>query len=150
MRNLKPLLPAIFGAILLLCGCQSFRMQDYVSPRITGVVLDAETGDPVPNVTVRKVSGDQSLQPESPPKGGEQMLSGDQVQTDKDGRFAMAARKDVLTFSSGSAFAVRLQFQHSRYESFRTNYSGKGITVAGPKRPPELNTGEILLRRLAP
>jgi len=150
MMNSKHLFLTTFVGVIILCGCQSFRLQDYVSPRITGVVLDAETRDPVPNVTVRKVSGDQPSRTDSPPKGGEQLLSGDQVQTDKEGQFEMVARKDVLTFSSGSAFAVRLQFQHSHYDIFRTNYSGKSITDGGPKRPPELNAGEILLRRQVP
>ena len=147
MKQHQRIIPAMVSLIALHCGCHSFHVQDYVSPRVTGRVLDAETRSPVPNVTVQKVTGDQSAQSGFPPKGGEQMLASGQVHTDKDGLFEMAAEKDVLTFSGG-VYLVRLQFQHSNYETLRTNYSGKHITDAGPKSPPELNAGEILMKRL--
>jgi hypothetical protein len=148
MKKLKSILIAALLLPVLPMGCHSFRVQDYVSPRITGRVLDADSRAPVPNVIVRRFYSDRNGPSTFPPKGGERMLERDEVRTDPNGQFKMADEKNALTFGGGSAYSVRLLFQHSRYESVRTNYFGASITEAGPNRPPELNAGEIFLQRL--
>ena len=134
------------GAILVLSGCGTFKVQDYVSAQVSGRVLDTSTRQPIENVTVRRIPWNAGQESEIPSKGGAMLLNQDAVRTREDGTFKLSATKDVLTFSSGGSYGARLMLQHSGYETLRTNFPGTGVIWENPKQPPKLDAGDIYLR----
>jgi hypothetical protein len=138
-----PILLAITG--LLLTGCSSFQVQEYVSPETSGRVLDAATRQPIEHAVIRRGSSDNDNSSALSEKGGQQMLAQDQTRSNKDGLFRLNAQKDVLTFGGG-AYGAGLTFLHSDYETLRTNFPAKLIVRLNPKGPPRLDTGDIFLQ----
>ena len=141
----RPLLLCLVA--LAMAGCQSIPFSPFVSPRVTGRVLQADNRQPLAGVTVK--SGAQAMSSRStlPPKGGELLMAGVPVRTDGDGRFTLETERALTPFRGSQWFSVQLLFERGGYESFRTNYSRLSVTTNGPAGEPLLNAGEILMLR---
>jgi hypothetical protein len=118
----------------------------FISPRVTGRVLMADTGQPLADVNVK--SGAQARGYSSslmPPKGGELLMARAPVRTDRDGRFELETERVLTPFRGSGWFSVQLLFEHSGYERFRTNYSTLNVRTNSPTGEPLLDVGDILL-----
>ena len=62
-------------ATLALAGCQSHPFSVAVSPRLTGRVLAADTGQPLADVKVSNLDRPDDLNRTVPPKGGQRLLA---------------------------------------------------------------------------
>lgn len=138
------------GFAVLLTGCQSFVAQGYVSPRVTGRVLDAATLAPLAQVSIRRMNNGEERGSYSnlPQHGGELIMARDIVRTRSDGRFTLAAEEIALGVVS--PMTVRLELQCARYHTLVTNFPASLVTSPAPKGPPVLNAGDILMQRAAP
>lgn len=143
MRSL--ILPATTA--LILTGCQPFMLQGYVSPRVVGRVTDAETGAPLAQASVRRVTG-REVHSNFPPKGGELLLDRDETRTDSEGRFRLRSERVALGFSA--PLSARLVVRAARYDSLRAEFGSTNITFPDPKGPPVLNTGDLRMHRTRP
>ncbi len=145
MTNHRILAPML--ASLLICGCGSVGgpSLDFTAPRVSGRVLDAETGEPVPRAMVGR-----TLWTLRHPTGGflraaeEQVLRQDFATTDASGRFVLPEQRVALLFSLGETRPnLRLAVSHSRHLPWTTNYPMSALEK-DPRRPT-LDAGGVLL-----
>ena len=138
---------ALAGAICTLAGCQSspvLRTQ-YISPRVTGRVLDAATRHPIRNVSIRRLAPG-GYETSNPPAVGDQSLERMQaLRTDRDGRFDLDSESDLTLFHRAGWYSVTLAFTHKGYERFVTNYTLANAVVS-PSGEPVVNAGSVLLQ----
>lgn len=132
----------------VLAGCTSGRFASYVSPRVTGHVVDQQTLQPLADVRVTRITGGKTRVAPNQLKGAEVMQRPPAVMTDKDGHFAMDSDKVVALFRHAGWYSVTLAFEHAGYETWQTNYTIDDVTGHASDGAPVVNAGEILLHRL--
>jgi len=131
---------------MALAGCQSGKYSNYVSPRVTGRVLAADTRHPLEGAAVRRVVPMASDGEDTPPKGGELMMQPGAVRTDADGRFVLEANRAVTLFRHSGWQSVTVSFDCTGYETLQTNYTAAGIKTRTPEGVPWVNAGDVLLQ----
>ena len=138
---------AALSAALLFAGCQSSPVlnSQFISPRVTGCVLDAVTSHPIRNVSIRRLAPGQSLTA-NPPTAGDQSLASMRVlRTDREGRFDLDSERDLTLFRQAGWYSVTVAFTRTGYERFITNYTLADAAIA-PSGEPVVNAGNILLQ----
>lgn len=138
----------VFTGLLLLstAGCKSRPLGPYVSPRITGQVLAADTREPIAGASVSR--GVKEHRRGSSPHGAELLMRKPPARTDANGRFELASER-VLSIVRGSGWdVVPLSFERAGYRSFQTNCPTVAVTnTAGGE--PVLDIGRIFLQPTA-
>jgi hypothetical protein len=134
---------AVCISVLTLVGCESHPITPYVSPRVTGRVLAADTKQPLANAKI--ISGRHSTDLSSPPKGGQVLATRPAVRTDRDGRFLLVSERVLGPFSGAGWFSLQLLIEQAGYERFITNYSRLNLRTNTWKGEPSLDAGDILL-----
>ena len=129
-----------------LAGCESGKFSHYISPRVTGRVLAADTRQPLPDATVRRVTPHPTDGEDTAPKGGQLMMRSSGVRTDANGWFVMDSERDVALFRWSSWWSVTLSFTADGYRFFQTNYTVANQSGHSPEGEPLVNTGDILLQ----
>ena len=140
---------SLFLAAWALVGCKSMPFSPFISPRVTGRVLAADTGQLLADVVVKGGAQARGYPSAMPPKGGELLMAKAPVRTDGDGRFTLATERVLTPFRRMDWFSVQLLFERGGYERFRTNYSRLSLTTNTPGSEPLLNAGDILLHPAA-
>ena len=129
-----------------LAGCQSGKFSHYISPRVTGRVLAADTRQPLPDATVRRVVPYPTDGEDTAPKGGQLLMRSSGVRTDADGRFVLDGERDIALFHHPAWWSVTLSFTADGYRFYQTNYTSANITGHSPDGEPLVNAGDILLK----
>ncbi len=137
----------LFGlvVVLIVAGCKSRPLGPYVSPRVTGQVLAADTGRPLAHVNVTRGSAETAARSGSPPKGAELMIRKVPVQTDREGRFLLSSER-VLSVVRGAGWdVVSVSFDGIGYRHFQTNCPiGPATNLATGE--PVLDVGRVFLQ----
>ena len=133
-------------AAIALTGCKSVSVSNYISPRVTGRVLAADTGQPIANVKVKRVNPTANQNYDDPAKGGQKVESAGGVRTDRQGRFILDAERALTLFQQQIWFSVTVSFQHEGYATLRTNFTAGHTTTNAPDGAPVVNAGDIRLR----
>ena len=133
-------------ASLMLAGCESMSVSPYVSPRITGRVVAADTHQPLADVKVIVGRPSTDARGTTPPKGGELMQRAAPVRTDQEGRFLLESERVLSPFAGSGWFSVTLTFERAGYERFFTNYSRLNLQTNTWNGEPVLHAGDILLQ----
>ena len=131
--------------IITLTGCKS--VSKYVSPQITGRVLDEATHLPLEGAAVQRLSSKKGSRLVEPPKGGQLLMQPAPVRTREDGTFVLESWRDLGVFRR-SWFSVGLSVQHPGFEEFVCYYTIADATNS-PDGVPVVRTGDILLLRSA-
>ncbi len=127
----------------VLVGCKSRPLGPYVSPRVTGQTLAADTRIPLAGVRVIRGSGEGRRA--FPPKGAELLMRKAPAQTDENGRFELVSER-VLSVVRGAAWnIVPLTFERGGYHRFGTNCPINSVTNA-PNGEPLLDVGQVFLQ----
>jgi len=134
---------------LILIGCKSSSPAPYVSPRVTGRVIDAQTQQPVKGVKVHRLIPDQEPNVLHDVKGGQALAKAPAVRSAADGSFELASERGLTPFRRGGWYSVSIAFEHPDYTRNVTNYSLKHSIVT-PKGEPLVNAGDIWLERKSP
>jgi hypothetical protein len=129
----------------LLAGCVSSSPSQYVSPRVTGRVLDAQTQQPIKGVSVQRLTPDQDPGVDEAMKGGQIIAQTLAVRTGSNGRFVLSSERDLALFRELGWSSVSVAFDHPGYERFVTNYTLIDAIVT-PKGEPLVKAGDIRLR----
>jgi hypothetical protein len=132
-----------------LVGCKSYSPSQYVSPRVTGRVLDARTRAPLPDVTVRRIDSDGGERNFTPQHGGEMMMQSPGVRSRPDGTFVLEAVRDLSPLHHIHWYSVSLSFERSGYDRLLTNYS-RTSAISTPDGAPLITAGDILLQPRSP
>lgn len=129
----------------LLLGCQSYSPTPYVSPRVTGRLVDASTREPIPRVEVRRLSAGD-LPPSGEPAKGAQLLGQDKaIRSGPDGRFVLESVRDLTLLRHVSWYDVTVSFEHPGYDRLVTNYRPAQATNTA-KGEPVVDAGDIALK----
>ncbi len=129
---------------LLIVGCQSNSPSHYISPQVTGRVLDAQTHQPVADVKVTRVSSGESLQDMETPRGGKAMEKAPAVRTGTDGSYVLDSERALSFFQKSGWYSVTLSFEHPHYERFLTTYTITDATLS-PGGEPWVKAKDVLL-----
>jgi hypothetical protein len=141
------LLPLLVGLVLLGAGCGS--PTQYISPRVTGQVLNAQTRQPVAKVQIQRVHDKPRQDPNTVPRGAEAIQENWYADTDTEGRFTVDSTTTLTFLNSVTWYSVTLAFSREGYTTFTTNYTPAEATFL-PSGEPVVNAGTILLRPLVP
>jgi hypothetical protein len=133
-------------AAIALTGCKSVSVSTYISPRVTGRVVAADTRQPIANVKVKRVNPTTGQHYDDPAKGGQKMESAGGVRTDQQGRFILESERDLTLFQQQVWFSVTVSFQRDGYLTLRTNFTAASATTNASDGAPVINAGDILLR----
>ena len=128
-----------------LASCKSSSPSQYVSPRITGRVLDAKTQQPIQGVQVRRLVPNQEPGADQVVKGGERMDQLSAVRTDRDGAFVLVSEKNLALFQRLGWYSVNLTFAHPGYEHLTTEFTLANATNT-PGGEPLVRAGDIHLQ----
>lgn len=124
-------------------GCKSHPLGPYVSPRVTGQVVAADTRQPLAGVSVLRSAGRVSR--ESQPKGAEILMRKPPAQTDANGRFELPSER-VLSVVRGAGWdLIPLRFERAGYLHFTTNFPTTSVTNTVHDEPV-LDVGRISLQ----
>ena len=135
------------GCVIAACvvaGCKSTSPSQYISPRVEGRVLDAQSRQPIGGVIVRRVKPGAEAATGEVPKGAQAMAQAPDVRTGKDGAFTLASDRSLQLFRRSGWYSVAISFKHAGYASFMTNYTRANATNT-PGGEPLVRTGDILL-----
>lgn len=136
---------------LALAGCKDLAWGPYVSPRVAGQVLAADTRQPLAGVKVTR-----GLWPEPPAMassslhGGELLIRKPPTLTGPHGEFVLESERVLTPIRWGGWSWVRLTFERAGYLRFQTNYSLFSLAATNtPDGVPLLEAGEVLLQKTA-
>ncbi len=143
-------LACLLLAAVALAGCKSLMVSSYLSPRVTGRVLAADTRQPIADVRVIRVNPNASQDYDAPARGGRKMESVPAARTDAQGRFVLEAERDLTLLQQQVWFSVAVSFEREGYQTLRTNFTVSNVTSNAPDGAPIVNAGDILLRPASP
>jgi hypothetical protein len=131
--------------VAMVAGCSSTDglHNAYVSPRIEGHVIDADTKLPIERVLVLRQRRSLDAGLDEYVTAGEIQQREHTIYTNADGEFDMPSRTDLEMGSDRTWSAVTLKFIHPGYHMYSTNYVNHGGFVEGE---PLLQAGDIELR----
>lgn len=146
-RRKSALMLGVLLAISAFAGCKSASLSQYVSPRVEGRVLNAESRQPIEAVKVHRGLPGQAPAADPATKGAELLERTPAIRSRKDGTFVMASERGLDLFRQGGWYSVTLSFEHAGYASFTTNYTLANATNT-PGGEPLVRAGNILLAPL--
>lgn len=132
----------IIGAVLV--GCKSRSASHYVSPRVIGRVLDAETHQPLAGVEVQRVVPDYEAGSMDQVRGGEVLARPQPLRTSAEGTFDLDSQKSVAFFRQIAWFTAEISFARRGYETFITNYTPVNAVFL-PSGESVIHAGDIWL-----
>lgn len=138
----------LLALVSLGAGCASSPSQ-YISPRVTGQVLDAQTRQPIAKVKIQRVHNQPRMDPNTAPRGAEAIQENWYAYTDAEGRFTVDSTTTLTFLQRVTWYSVTLAFSRAGYSGFTTNYTPAEATFL-PSGEPVVNAGTILLRPLVP
>ena len=137
---------AIGLLVLATPGCQSAWLGPYVSPRVTGRVVVADSLEPLAGVRVLRGPEANPSSRAYPPKGGELLMRRPPPVTGRDGRFALSSERILALGRWGGWSSVRLAFECPGYRPYQTNYPSTSLTTTNDgDGTPWLDVGDIRL-----
>lgn len=135
-------------AAVLVTGCQTNSPSHYISPRVTGRVLDAQSHQPLAGVQVQRVSANENLQGMETPRGGKAIEKAPPIRTGADGSYVLDSEQALTFFQKAGWYSVTVSFQHAKYEPFVTTYTITDATPT-PSGEPLVKAKDVLLIPLA-
>jgi hypothetical protein len=141
---------SLIGALCLLfaaaTGCES--PSQYVSPRITGRVVDEQSGQPISHVRVQRWSASMGVGSMEAKKGGQGMeREQPYVFTKSDGTFTLQSERSLAFLRDLGWYPVTLSFAHPKFESVTMSYAEAKATNL-PSGEPLVFTGDTRLKPL--
>jgi hypothetical protein len=137
---------AMLPLTLALTGCQSGTFSSYSSPRVTGQVLAADTRQPLPETTVKRMVVYPGTGTATAPKAAELQTRTGGVRTDADGRFVLEAERVLSLFGRGGWHSVTVSFAHAGYVDLQTNFTTANFKERSSTGVPLVEAGDILLK----
>ncbi len=137
----------LLALVLLSAGCSS--PTQYISPRVTGQVLNAETRQPVAKVKIQRLHDKPRVDPNTVPRGAEAIQENWYAYTDAEGRFTVDSTTTLTFLNTVTWYSVTLAFAREGYTTYTTNYTPAEATFL-PSGEPVVNAGTILLPPLIP
>jgi hypothetical protein len=132
-------------AVAGLAGCHSVGLFDSTTPRLTGRVLNADTGQPLSGVKIVRLLPGQSPNTGSPPYGAQLLLQGRPVLSAADGSFAVSGTKYMTFLKPPGQWSARLMLQATHNDMQVTNFTAADAAVNSATNPRVMNVGDVRL-----
>jgi hypothetical protein len=129
---------------LVVAGCSSVSPSQYVSPRVTGRVVDADTHQPIQGAQVRRADAAPRARSDATAHGGAGLDDANAVRTDGEGRFVIPSARVLGPFGSAGWYSVAISFERSGYSSVVNTYT-LGNSTNTPAGEPWVDAGDVLL-----
>lgn len=133
----------ILMLVFAATGCQTSSPSQYISPRITGRVVDAQTQKPIAGVQVRRLAP-EALDGVEVIKGGQILDRLPAVRTDGEGSFVLVSERNLALFQHLGWYSVSLAFSHPNYIPLSTEFTLANATNT-PTGEPLVQAGDIRL-----
>ena len=137
-------------AAAALAGCKSVSISPYVSPRVTGRVVAADTGQPLAKVKVQRLKSGTAQDYDASVKGGQRLESPPMVRTDEQGWFVLEAQRALTLLQPAILPSVTAAFEREGYVTLRTNFNLLQASTNTTAGPPVVNAGDIRLQPRVP
>jgi hypothetical protein len=137
---------ALLLSAVALAGCQLNPDSYYVSPRVTGRVIAADTGQPLEGALVRRDVPPPYAGADTAPKGGQLLMQPGGIRTDADGRFVLECERVAALFPRGGWYSVPVSFNQAGYAGLETNFTTTEPRERWPDDVPWINAGDIVLQ----
>jgi hypothetical protein len=138
---------ALSAAAWMVAGCKSVSPSQYVSPRVTGRVLDLKSGQPLKNARVQRVPAEAAARTLDAPSGGQLLDQAPGVRTGRDGKFELKSSRALSVFASSGWYSVTLSFERAGYQSVMRTYTLANATNTASGEP-WVQAGDVLLPRV--
>jgi hypothetical protein len=139
--------PVVVVVACLLSACSLAPRSQYVAPRISGRILDAQSRQPVKDVRVRRVESDAPATSTGSAGGARLLEETDAVRSQGDGSFVLSSVRSLDVFQSFGWYSVTVAFERGGYQSCRRSYTLVNATNS-PSGEPRIDTGDILMAPL--
>jgi hypothetical protein len=140
----------VFLCAFILAGCKELAWGPYVSPRVAGRVLAADTRQPLAGVKVTRGRPEPPLRAGWAPHGGELLVRKLPISTGPNGQFVMESERVLTLVRWGGWSSVHLNFDRAGYLRLQTNFPISSLTVTNaPDGVPLLDAGQVLLQKPA-
>jgi hypothetical protein len=134
----------------MLAGCKNLAWGPYVSPRVTGQVLAADTRQPLGGVKVTRGRAEPRRLAGGAPHGGELLLRRPPILTGPRGQFVLESERVLTLVRWGGWSSIHLTFERAGYLRFQTNCPLSSLAATNaPDGVPLLDAGQILLQKAA-
>lgn len=110
--------------VLLSLGCDSIKgpNQSYLAPAVEGRLVDATSGEPLPDGWVKRYLGKPSKPDPLAEKGAQRLMTVPTVTSDENGQFQIAPEKGgYLLMTPAPVYNITLVARHQGYETLTTN-----------------------------
>lgn len=141
---------ALVLATWVVAGCKSWSPSPYISPRVEGRVLDADTRQPLAEVKVTRVQETARLDTGEPPRGAQALQRNRTIRTDRAGRFVVDSERDLVLLRRVTWYSVTLAFERGGYDRLQKTYTLANLSTNSPSGKPLIKTGDILLQPASP
>jgi hypothetical protein len=131
----------VLAVASMLVGCHS--PSQYISPRVTGRVLDEQTQQPIAGVRVAWHTSNRATSAD-PVKGAQQLERQRGEHTDAEGRFNLPSARDLEFIWKVNWYGGTISFKHVRYQELLKTYS-VGNVAYSQSGEPCVDAGDILL-----
>jgi hypothetical protein len=134
------------AAVLCLCaaGCKTASFTPYVAPRVTGAVVQADTGAPLQGAIVSRATGDLTHGGLEQPKGGQMLEQPAMVTTDRHGEFTLKSVRSLSVFPRATWFSSGIVVERAGFERQVLTFSLTDATNT-PAGEPLIEAGKITL-----
>jgi len=139
------ILDSMMVALMSLCafiGCKTDSPLPYVSPRVTGCLLDSQSHRPIAGVLVQRLLPGQDFDGEVAAHGGEMLQQPPPAWTGTNGTFLLEAKRDLL--GRHGWYRVRISYSRAGYVTLVTNYTMANAALSS-NGLPVVSAGDILL-----
>lgn len=138
---------AALGFAVVWAGCQSSPVlnSQYISPRVTGRLVDAVTGQPIRNVSVRRVIPGQPLAASPSRGGGESLERNPGIRTDANGAFDLDSERDLTIIRQAGWYSVTVAFARKGYDRLVTTHTLTNAVLT-PSGEPLVNAGDLRIQ----
>jgi len=130
---------------VMLSGCKAHSPSHYVSPRVIGRVLDAETRQPLGGVQIKRVLPNYESGTMEQVRGAEILARPQPLRTSADGTFDLDSEKSVSFLRQIAWFTAEISFASRGYETFSTNYTPANAIFL-PSGEAVIHAGDIPLQ----
>jgi hypothetical protein len=141
---------ALLAAALAGGGCQSWTPSPYISPRVEGRVVDADSQRPLARVKIKRVWERSSYDTGEARKGAQTLERSTAILTDPEGRFVVDSERDLVLLRRTTWFTITLAFERDGYERLTVTYSTANVSTNSPGTEPVVEAGDVRLHPASP
>lgn len=135
----------LIAIVALVSGCSSTKLSSYISPRLTGTIVDAQTGKPIKGAKIQRLLNTGGVTDPAQLKGAQLIEATPPVRSDELGRFVVDSARDLSPFDHSGWWSVTIRYMAEGYAT-AVNLYGVEQSTNSPSGEPQVNAGVVKLQ----